>query len=195
LHLVRTETSVRFPVWWGVQQAVAPVLVVVAVLWVASPALTVRWVWNVSSPESSSRETKLAMPVQGVDPSELSDSYLDPRSDGRIHRAIDIFAPIGTPVRAAANGTVVRRSTETLGGNAVYVLTPDSTTVHYYAHLSTVAPGIREGVTVETGDRLGTVGATGNATSYHLHFAVWKQTDPGPPYADEPVNPYPLLTR
>jgi murein DD-endopeptidase MepM/ murein hydrolase activator NlpD len=185
--------TVRFPLLWGLRQAVLPVATLLVIVWLASHAMTVRWAWETGS--APAPDTELAMPVQGVMPSELSDSYGDLRSGGRRHEAIDIFAARGTPVVAAAPGTVVRRATESLGGRAVYVRTADSTYVHYYAHLATFAPGIDEGTRVDAGDRLGSVGATGNADSYHLHFAVWKQTDPAPPYADQPVNPYPLLTR
>jgi murein DD-endopeptidase MepM/ murein hydrolase activator NlpD len=189
---MRTGT-IRFPLLWGLQQAVLPVITLVVVLWLASHAMTMRWAWEeTAGPASGTAE--LAMPVQGVSASELTDSYHDRRPGGRIHHAIDIFAPAGTPVRAAASGMVVRRSTESLGGRAVYVRTADSSTVYYYAHLDRFASGLTKGTRVETGDLLGTVGTTGNAGTPHLHFAVWKQTDPGPPYADEPVNPYPLLT-
>jgi len=184
--------TVRFPLLWGVRQAVLPIATLAVIVWLVHPAMTVRWTWTPAT-ESMSRSAELEIPVQGVSPAELSDSYHDPRPGGRTHHAIDIFAARGTPVRAAATGTVVRCSTEPLGGRAVYVRTPGGTHVHYYAHLAQIASGLEAGTPVRTGDLLGTVGATGNADTPHLHFAVWKQTDPAPPYADEPVNPYPLL--
>ena len=56
---------------------------------------------------------------------------------------------------------------------------------YYYAHLSSYAPGIVEGVKVRAGDVVGTVGATGNAVAAHLHFEI---SDGG-----RAVNPYPML--
>ena len=60
------------------------------------------------------------------------------------------------------------------GGNTIYVRSDDRRTIHYYAHLQAYAPGLAEGQAVRRGQRLGTVGSTGNAdpAAPHLHFAV-----------------------
>lgn len=137
-----------------------------------------------------------ALPVVGVEVGDLVDTFTAARSEGRTHDAIDILAPRGTPVVAAAPGTVQRLFTSDKGGLTVYVLGEDGRAVHYYAHLDTYAPGLAEGQRLARGDHVGTVGDTGNAVpgNTHLHFAVWT-IEPGASFWDgEPVNPYELLT-
>ncbi len=136
----------------------------------------------------------LAIPVAGVGPDDLVDTFDDARSEGRVHDAIDIPAPRGTPVVAAAAGTVARLFTSERGGLTVYVL--NGQTVFYYAHLDAVAPGLAAGRRVARGEALGTVGSTGNASpeAPHLHFAVWRAASAASFWDGEAVNPYPLLT-
>ena len=113
-----------------------------------------------------------------------------------MHDAIDILAPLDTPVVAAAPGTVEKLFVSKPGGNTVYVRSADRRTIYYYAHLSRYAPGLREGQVLERGDPVGFVGYSGNAspTAPHLHFAVML-TDPERKWYEgsRPVNPYPLL--
>ena len=139
----------------------------------------------------------LAIPVAGMTPADLVDTYTQSRAGGvRVHNAIDIMAPEGTPVIAAAEGTVEKLYYSRGGGGiTVYVRSPDRRWIHYYAHLQEYAPGLREGQRVSRGDRLGSVGATGNAGAAgpHLHFAVHRMEEGDPWYEGTPVNPYPLL--
>ena len=139
----------------------------------------------------------LTVPVAGVSVEELVDTYGRARAGGaRIHDAIDIMAPAGTPVLAAAEGTVEKLFFSRSGGGiTVYVRSPDGQWIYYYAHLQEYAPGLTEGQRVERGARLGSVGSTGNASPAgpHLHFAVHRM-DPGDDWhGGTPVNPYPLL--
>ena len=139
----------------------------------------------------------LAVPVAGVRIENLADTYTQSRGGGaRVHDAIDIMAPAGTPVVAAAGGTVEKLYFSRGGGGiTVYVRSPDNRWIYYYAHLQEYAPGLTEGQRVERGDRLGSVGSTGNVSTAgpHLHFAVHRM-EPGEPwYEGTPVNPYPLL--
>lgn len=139
-----------------------------------------------------------ALPVVGVRPAQLADSFTDARGGGtRIHEAIDIMAPRGTPVIAAAAGVVERLYTSDDGGLTIYVRSPDRRTITYYAHLDAYTPGLAQGQQVQRGQQLGTVGATGNADpgAPHLHFAILRTT----PQAEwwEPataINPYPVLS-
>lgn len=138
----------------------------------------------------------LAIPVAGVRPEDLVDTFADARSEGRIHDAIDIIAPRGTPVLAAADGEVVRLFTSERGGLTLYQVDDDGRTVFYYAHLDGYADGLAAGQRVTRGEAVGYVGDTGNATpgNHHLHFAVWT-IEPGASFWEgEPVNPYPLLS-
>lgn len=136
------------------------------------------------------------IPVAGVGPADLADTFDDARSEGRVHDAIDIPAPRGTPVVAAAEGTVARLFTSVKGGLTAYVVGRDGRTVCYYAHLDAYAPGLSEGDEVGRGALLGTVGSTGNASpeNPHLHFAVWRTDTAGEFWEGTNVNPYPLLT-
>jgi murein DD-endopeptidase MepM/ murein hydrolase activator NlpD len=109
---------------------------------------------------------------------------------------MDIMAPHGTPVVAAAPGKVEKLFFSKGGGGiTVYVRSPDNRHIFYYAHLQEYAPGLAEGQVVRKGDRLGTVGSSGNANPAgpHLHFAVHRM-EPGEDWHEgSPVNPYPLL--
>lgn len=103
------------------------------------------------------------------------------------HQGNDIFAPMGTPLRAVERGIITRVGTDTLGGTKLWLIGMTGTT-YYYAHLSAYAAGIAEGVIVEAGDPVGSVGNTGNArtTPPHLHFEIHPNGGPA-------VDPYPLL--
>ena len=141
---------------------------------------------------------QLIVPVLNVSPAQLTDTFTDERGAGtRLHEAIDIMAPAGTSVVAAAPGTVERLFRSDAGGNTIYVRSDDRQSIHYYAHLAAYAEGLREGQKIRRGQRIGTVGSSGNASpdAPHLHFAILRTT----PDAEwwEPataLNPFPLLT-
>jgi murein DD-endopeptidase MepM/ murein hydrolase activator NlpD len=137
----------------------------------------------------------LAIPVRGIRPEQLRDTYEAPRSGGRVHNAIDIMAPEGTPVLAAVDGTIFRLRTGGLGGVTVYQLGNDRRTLYYYAHLQRYAAGLREGLPIVRGQVIAYVGDTGNAGrgNYHLHFSVSRLDDPRRWWQGENVNPYPML--
>lgn len=133
--------------------------------------------------------TSLHMPVVGIRPYDLSNSWGDARDGGRRrHRGIDIFAPKGTAVVAVADGIISYIGEQPKGGQCLW-LTTESGQSFFYAHLDRWAAGLFEGMEVRSGDLLGYVGNTGNAktTPPHLHFAVNDN--------DEMVNPYPILTK
>jgi murein DD-endopeptidase MepM/ murein hydrolase activator NlpD len=138
----------------------------------------------------------LTVPVAGVAPDAIADSWGDPRGDGtRRHRGTDIMAPGGTPVLAAAAGTVEKLFESRLGGTTLYVRSPDRRWVYYYAHLSGYAPGIGEGVAVRAGQKLAYVGDTGDAGpgNTHLHFGVQRMRAGEGWWQGQDVNPHPLL--
>jgi len=146
---------------------------------------------------ASAEPSRLLIPVAGIVPAKLSDTFSDARAAGaRLHEALDIMAPAGTPVVAAATGKVEKLFSSAAGGNTIYVRSPDRRTIHYYAHLEGYAADLREGQQVRRGQRLGTVGSSGNANpgSPHLHFAILRTTPDAQWW--EPataLNPYPLL--
>ena len=139
----------------------------------------------------------LAIPVSGLKAGDLTDTFTQARAGGaRRHDAIDIMASEGTPVLAAADGTVEKLFLSQGGGGiTAYVRSPDQRWIYYYAHLQGYAPGLAEGQQVRRGQLLGRVGHTGNANPAgpHLHFAI-NRMEPGEKwYQGSPVNPYPLL--
>ena len=139
-------------------------------------------------------EAGLVVPVAGVRKEELRDTYGAPRSGGREHRGIDIFAAEGTPVLAAAAGVIVRRDSSAAGGLSLYQRDLDARTIYYYAHLRGYRAGLTEGDLVRPGDVIGYVGRTGNVTGgAHLHFAVFTVTDPNRWWRGRDLNPYELL--
>ena len=78
----------------------------------------------------------LIVPVQGVTARQLTDTWGQSRAAGaREHHAIDIMAPRGTPVLAAAGGTVEKLFVSAAGGNTIYVRSPGGDVIYYYAHL------------------------------------------------------------
>jgi len=143
----------------------------------------------------AAEQPRLIVPVAGVRREELRDSYGAARSGGRGHLGVDIMARDGTPVLAAASGTIVKRDSSGLGGISLYQRDLDGTTIYFYAHLSRYAAGIKEGDLVRQGDLIAYVGHTGNAqaSAPHLHFGVYTVTDPNRWWHGRDMNPYPLL--
>ncbi|CAN5814267.1 hypothetical protein BH18ACI4_BH18ACI4_21250 [soil metagenome] len=138
---------------------------------------------------------KLIVPVAGVQPNQLLDTFMDSRSEGRVHDAIDIPAAQGTSVVAAADGHVVKLFQSELGGTTIYQLSTDEKIIFYYAHLQRYADGLSEGKAVRQGEVIGSVGDTGNAGpgNYHLHFSIAVVSDPKRYWEGTNINPYPLL--
>ena len=91
------------------------------------------------------------------------------------HSGTDIAAPYGTPVLAAAGGTVtVANATDPWGGSYGYYvkIQHDGTFDTLYAHCSSIC--VTPGQQVQQGEVIGYVGSTGNSTGNHLHFEVWE---------------------
>lgn len=144
------------------------------------------------------RNSDLLIPVEGVPPAALVDTFTQAREQGeRIHDAIDIMASKGRAVLAAADGRIERIRWSDRGGRTVYQRSGDGDVVYYYAHLDAYAPGLKEGQRVQRGQRIATVGSTGNAdpTGPHLHFEVHEMAPSEPWYQGRPINPYQLLVR
>jgi murein DD-endopeptidase MepM/ murein hydrolase activator NlpD len=152
---------------------------------------------SAKTPSAAPIEGNYLVPVAGVRAADLVDSFDQARGERR-HEAIDILAPAGTAVIAAAPGTVEKLYFSNAGGNTIYVRSGDRQTIYYYAHLSAYAPSLREGQHVARGQPLGEVGSTGNAdlSAPHLHFAILRTRRAAKWW--EPavaINPFPLLTR
>ncbi len=143
------------------------------------------------------RKMTLLMPVQGIEPAQLSDTYSDARGEGRSHDAIDIMAPTGRPVRAVADGRIAKLFDSVPGGLTIYQFDAQEQVAFYYAHLDRYAEGVVEGQEVKRGDLIGYVGWTGNASEAapHLHFAIFVLGPEKKWWQGTAVNPYPVLKR
>jgi murein DD-endopeptidase MepM/ murein hydrolase activator NlpD len=139
----------------------------------------------------------LIIPVDGITPVQLSDTFTDARGEGRLHDAIDIMAPTGTPVRAVADGRIVKLFDSKPGGLTIYQFDATGTVAFYYAHLDRYADGVVEGQQVKQGDLVGYVGYTGNANPAgpHLHFAIMVLGPEKKWWQGAAINPYPYLRR
>jgi len=89
--------------------------------------------------------------------------------DWRAHKGVDYAAPMGTPVRATGNASVIFAGTQNGYGNVIQLQHQGAFST-LYAHLSRIAPQVRTGARVEQGDVIGYVGQTGWATGPHLHY-------------------------
>ena len=138
----------------------------------------------------------LIVPVQGIEPSALRDTYDEKRGGGsRTHEALDIPAQRGTPVLSATGGRVLKLFDSDAGGKMVYAADSSERFILMYAHLDAYAPGLAEGQPLRRGQVIGTVGTTGNAPPSvpHLHFAIARSNDVKVWWKGAPVNPYPML--
>lgn len=112
-------------------------------------------------------------PIAG--PSDFVDTYGGFRADvsGNWHHGDDLFAPLGTPVVAVADGTLNRVGWEKLGGWRLWVR-DSAGDEFYYAHLSGYTPAALHSTRVRAGEVIGYVGNTGDAftTSPHVHFEI-----------------------
>lgn len=153
-----------------------------------------------TSPTATAPETtppgQLRVPVAGVDRAALRSHWGDARNGGaRRHEAIDIMAPAGTPVVAAADGVVEKLYFSKGGGGITLYQRVGNHMMLYYAHLRDYAEGISEGRRLRAGETIGYVGDSGNAGAgnYHLHFAVARMAPGERWWQGTPIDPYPLL--
>ena len=137
----------------------------------------------------------LQVPVAGVGRAQVVDTWGQARGEGRQHHGTDIMAPGGTPVLAAAAGTIEKLFQSRLGGTTIYQRSADGGWTFYYAHLQGYLPGLREGLAVRAGEPIGYVGDTGDAGAgnTHLHFSLTRHTPGQRWWEGEDVNPYRAL--
>ncbi|MBH1629124.1 M23 family metallopeptidase [Stenotrophomonas maltophilia] len=165
----------------GLWLAVA--LVAVMAVWNSPWAAAPKMLWTLSRMPPA---TGLPVPVDGVRPGQIADTFGAPRGRDRSHAGIDIFARRGTPVRSATPGVIADVREGGLGGRQVWVIGPGRER-YYYAHLEDWAEGLARGQVVQAGDLLGHVGDSGNAkgTPPHLHWGIYG--------TDGARDPLPLL--
>jgi murein DD-endopeptidase MepM/ murein hydrolase activator NlpD len=148
-----------------------------------------------SSEADELKRRGLAIPVEGVKPEQLVESFSDERSGTRVHEALDILAPRNTPVKAVEDGTIARLFLSKAGGITIYQFDSTEQFCYYYAHLERYADGLQEGDHVKKGQLLGYVGTSGNApkNTPHLHFAVFRLTAAKHWWEGTPIDPYAVL--
>ena len=176
------------------------IIVITAVGWVAGGLLVIaldRAPARADAPEVLTVErrpgARVVVPVAGVTARELRDTFTEARGSGRVHNAIDILAPRGTPVIAAVDGTIRKLFTSRAGGLTIYQFDPSGSYVYYYAHLDRYRDGLTEKQAVRRGEVIGYVGSTGNAQTPHLHFAIEKLPPSREWWKGSAINPYPVL--
>ena len=125
------------------------------------------------------------MPCPVAGEVSFTDSWGDPRSGGRSHQGTDMMADYGTPLVAIASGVATYVAYDEAGGYMI-MLDGDDGNLYYYVHNQENL--VSQGQRVEVGEKIATVGDTGNAAGTpHLHF----EFHPG---GGEAVNPYPLVS-
>jgi murein DD-endopeptidase MepM/ murein hydrolase activator NlpD len=102
-------------------------------------------------------------------------SYGDGFGAGRNHQGQDVFARCGSKLVAARGGRVTHKASHSSAGYYIVISGRKTRFDYMYAHLRRPSP-LREGERVRTGEPIGEVGDTGNASGCHLHFELWKGT-------------------
>ena len=133
----------------------------------------------------------LIVPVAGVKPSQLRDTYAEARGS-RVHEAMDIPAPRGTPVVSAVDGRLLKLFDSKAGGLMVYATDPSGRFILLYGHLDKYAPGLTNGMLLKRGQVIGYVGTSGNAPpgTPHLHFGILRGQPSVSWSKGSPINPY-----
>lgn len=127
-------------------------------------------------------------PIRGKH--DLGQSGTNNYGGGRSHGGQDMFAKCGTPLAAARGGRVRYAGTQARAGNYVVITSKQTGYDYVYMHLRD-KPAVKTGDEVSTGQSLGLVGDTGNASGCHLHFELW--SSPGWYSGGSTVDPLPLL--
>ncbi len=129
-------------------------------------------------------------PVEGrVDYGEAAARFGNNRGD-HVHEGQDVFAPIGTPVVAVADGVVLESGGGDARGNYVAIYEPRARRTYVYLHME-AAPLVKPGQRVRAGQRVGRLGCTGSCFGPHLHFEVRR----GRGSQRHAIDPLPLLRR
>lgn len=149
-----------------------------------------------TSEELAELASELIVPVAGVQPKDLLDTFDEARGSRR-HNALDIPAPRGTPVLSATDGKVRRVFSSAAGGLMVYASDASERFILMYAHLDRYADGLADGMPLKRGETIGYVGTTGNAPPNvpHLHFAIARTGNVTRWWTGLPIDPRPLLQR
>jgi murein DD-endopeptidase MepM/ murein hydrolase activator NlpD len=133
-----------------------------------------------------------AFPILGAHDFGAGGSGFGAVRSGHTHQGQDVMADCGTPLLAARGGVVQYAEYEANAGNYVVIDGKGTPNDFMYAHLAEPSP-LRAGDTVRTGQPIGIVGDTGDATACHLHFEIW--APPGWYEGGSPFDPLPYLEK
>jgi murein DD-endopeptidase MepM/ murein hydrolase activator NlpD len=130
-------------------------------------------------------------PIAGLTSKDLRDTFTERRGKGT-HEAIDIPAPLGTPVLAVVSGVVRKLFLSEPGGLTVYLFDEQERFCYYYAHLDGYQEKLRMGARVKAGELIAYVGSTGNADprAPHLHMAIFELGPEKQWWKGTPLNPF-----
>ncbi len=133
-----------------------------------------------------------AFPILGPHEFSLGAGVFGAGRSGHTHQGQDTMAACGTPLVAARGGTVQYSGYQGAAGNYVVIDGKGTTYDFMYAHLAEPSP-LQTDETVRTGQPIGIVGDTGDASACHLHFEIW--TAPGWYEGGSPIDPLPYLQK
>ena len=133
-----------------------------------------------------------AFPILGVHDFGGAGGRFGAGRAGHTHEGQDVMADCGTPLIAARGGRVQFSGYQALAGNYIVIDGKGTGFDMGYMHLLEPSP-LQAGMTVHTGQPIGLVGQTGDATACHLHFELW--TAPGWYEGGSPIDPLPYLER
>jgi murein DD-endopeptidase MepM/ murein hydrolase activator NlpD len=135
--------------------------------------------------------TSGVFPVQGPYDFGGADARFGAQRDGHIHQGQDVVAAEGTPIVSPVAGTVSVVDFQAGGAGNYVVIHGADTRDYVFMHLEDGSTLVKQGDGVTAGERIGSVGATGDADGPHLHFEIW----PDGWYAkgSQPIDPLPQL--
>ena len=133
-----------------------------------------------------------AFPILGAHEFAMGAGRFGAARTGHTHQGQDTMAACGTPLVAARGGTVQYSGYQSAAGNYIVIDGKGSSLDFMYAHLAEPSP-LLTGEQVRTGQPIGIVGDTGDATACHLHFEIW--TAPGWYEGGSPIDPLPYLEK
>ena len=88
-------------------------------------------------------QRKLTLPIRGLTPRDIHDTFSQGREGGKLHEATDLLAPRGTPIEAVEDGVIQKLFLSKPGGLTVYEFDREGIFCYYYAHLDHYADGLR----------------------------------------------------
>lgn len=143
------------------------------------------------SPAPTSTSSDHRFPLTGAYNLGGPDARFGAKRSGHLHQGQDLMAATGTPIVAPHSGRITWVAYQAKAAGYYVVLASDGEVFNYvFMHLQQGSTLVQAGDHVATGQRIGSVGATGDAQGSHLHFEIWD----GPWYnGGHPVDPLPFL--